>query len=342
MDIIQYFLFGDPSFNAQLAIVPAVLAAIISGASALANVIGQGVSNKKNRENVKESQQFQKDMYAQQLKDSLTYNSPQFKLSQLKQAGINPYLNSAFAGTEYSSSVPSTSTATNQSPDFSGFGDAANSFFQNKIAAKQLELMESQKDNVDADTDLKKKDADLKDVMISTQKVILENLPEQFRADLDIKWQTLENLGKEGNLTDATVRKTEQEINNLIAQEDLTKAETANVRETTAYIGRYYQLREREVVVAELNQQIAAYGVLLTERGIEVQEKLGDAEYANKTADTRLKEAMEALQRYRADHAFANETVPEYLTSAIHLGLGVLALRTGAFTKIKPIGFGKQ
>lgn len=235
MEIVQYILFGDPSFNAQYAVVPAIIAAIISGASALANVIGQGVSNKKNRENVKESQQFQKDMYAQQLKDSLTYNSPQFKLSQLKHAGINPYLNSAFAGTEYSSSVPSTSTAVNQSPDFSGFGDAANSFFQNKIASKQLELLESQKANLDADTKKKGSEKNKLDEETNTQKILNQYLPQKEQSEIERNLAEIDKLRSDKNVNEERVKEIRQSISESLSR---MKVNSATIRQIDAMVAK--------------------------------------------------------------------------------------------------------
>lgn len=263
---------------------------------------------------------YNEAMYSRQLVDTLHYSSPAYQVQKLKEAGLNPYLAVNGGQTIQSPTALPTETAKAQ------FGNPLET-------VGQIPLLKAQIDNINADTRLKEKEAGLKDTEISINKLALENMPEKIRAELDVMWQRLANLGAEGNLTNAKITETLNNAEKLVSESDLSKAQREYIQEQTKYVGAYYELEERKTVVAEMNNILQQYGLRLTERGVEVQEKLADA-------DIKIKEATAELEKYRADHPVANETVPKYIGSAISLLLSVLALRSGGFFKtMKPVGY---
>lgn len=298
-------------------------AGALIGATAL-NVAGQLGANGMNAGfasgQTYKQRKYNEAMYNRQLADTLHYSSPSYQVQKLKEAGLNPYLAVNGGQTIQSPTALPTETAKAQ------FGNPME-------AVGQIPLLKAQIDNINADTKLKEKEAGLKDTEININKLALDNMPQKIRAELDIMWQRLANLGAEGNLTNAKIIETLNNAEKLVSDSDLSKAQREYIQEQTKYVGAYYELEERKTVVAEMNNILQQYGLRLTERGVEVQEKLADA-------DLKIKEATAELEKYRADHPVANETVPKYIGSAISLLLSVLALRSGGFFKsMKPIGY---
>lgn len=135
--------------------------AIIQGASSLiGNIFGKKSNDDTNRTNLKIAQlnndwnerMLQKEMdynYDMWLKQN-AYNDPLAQRARMQAAGFNPYMalgqiGSGTAGSVGGVSTPSAQPVTMQpfQPDFSGIGDAAQSYVSNRIASKQAESVVS-------------------------------------------------------------------------------------------------------------------------------------------------------------------------------------------------------
>lgn len=136
---------------------PAVMAALISGASTLASAGGQtaftAARNKKQRK-------WSEKMYQRQYDDNLAlwnlqneYNSPQAQMNRYKQAGLSPHLvyGSGNAGTASNIDAPQAPNVDLETPDLSEIGrgghNAVESYFNTQTQQEQLKQI---KTNIDA------------------------------------------------------------------------------------------------------------------------------------------------------------------------------------------------
>jgi len=164
---------------------PLVLAAIISGGTALAgtgaNAAATGQMNRKSR-------QFSEKMYNRQYGDNLNlwhlqnaYNHPKAAKARLKEAGLNPALlyggsAAGAAGVASSVSAPSPIKPEFNTPDFSGIGDAGRSISNSIMARYDVAIKEKQVENMEKQNDLLSQQIKL---------ATIEQNRKQFDLDLD-------------------------------------------------------------------------------------------------------------------------------------------------------------
>ena len=158
-------------------------------------------------------------------KEKMT-NAYQWMMGDIQKAGLNPTL---MMGDSASPTMAGSSTP-------SPVGTPSNSFGSDMVSAmrlsKELGLMDAQKENIDADTELKGTQAGKTSAETEFQKIqnkyqeklididmaLKEETNRQIRADVKEKMQRIENLQKE-------IDKTEKEIDILKSQGKITEAD---------------------------------------------------------------------------------------------------------------------
>lgn len=140
---------------------PIIGSALIGGASSLiSNIFGKKNNDKSNEQNLKIAQmnnQWNERMMQKQMDYNYSmwqkqnaYNDPSAQRARMQAAGFNPYMALGQIGSGTAGSVGGVNTPSAQSvtvqpyqPDFSGIGQAAQSYVANRIASKQAESVVS-------------------------------------------------------------------------------------------------------------------------------------------------------------------------------------------------------
>ena len=162
--------------------------------------VAQSIANKRR---AREANEWSEQMYEKQLQDNLKVSSPKFQVQRLREAGLNPAL--AYNGEQNFSPASFPSAAQNPSNiDFSSLSD---------LAVKQAQI-----DNLEADSELKRKDAQGKSIQNEMNEIYLANLPESERLRLENAQQDLRNKL-------ATHHLTIEQANNLIEDTALKEAQ---------------------------------------------------------------------------------------------------------------------
>lgn len=264
--------------------------------------VAQSVANDRR---AKEANEWSEKMYKQQVQDNLKYNSPSFQVQRLKEAGLNP--NFAYNGDQTFSPASAPSGAQNPSNiDLSAMSD---------LAFKQAQI-----DNLNADSEVKRKDAEGKSIENEMNSIYLANLPESERLRLDNAQQDLRNKVASHQLT-------LQQANNLIedtalkeAQKGQTEAEKKYIEAQTKYVGWYAQLKGYEMQVLAQDSYYRGLQTLLN--GLQT-----GADIDIKKAEKDLREAEAAKSKYEADNYWKTTGLPKYLGSFIALIASALALK---------------
>lgn len=274
--------------------------------------IANAIANKKR---AKEANLWSEKMYEKQLQDNLKMSSPKFQVARLREAGLNPAL--AYNGEQ--STSPATSPSVTQYPsnfDFSAMSD---------LAVKQAQI-----DNLEADSQVKRKEAEGKSLENEMNAIYLANLPESERVRLDNAQQDLRNKV-------ATHQLTLEQANNLIedtalkeAQKGQTEAEKKYIEAQTKYVGWYAQMKGYEMQV--LAQDSYYRGLQLQLNAIQT-----GADVNIKDAEKDLKEAEASKARYEADNYWKTTGIPKYLGSLIALIASALALKKVGKTPPKDV-----
>lgn len=192
-----------------------VLAAAISAGSNLLNGVFQGISNRKNRkaqerENDKQ-RQFALDMWNR----NNEYNLPINQMSRLRQAGINPHLAYSNGSPMNTSNAPAQASGSplpaGESPRIN-IGELA-----------QLMLMKAQKENIEADTEKKKAEADNVGVNTESAKIELGYKERQLASQVNLTEQQIEE-------SKARVNKIGSEIESLAVGRDMTRQQIQNLK----------------------------------------------------------------------------------------------------------------
>lgn len=179
-------------------------ALIGAAASAGSSIFGNVLSAVSNANANKKSQQFAKDMYAQQRKDALAdvaaqneYNSPRSVMQRYRDAGLNENLIYG-NGTNAESAAPRASSPGSYSPqankwDLSGVGNSIASYYSIKSqqadldrTAKMLGIMDEQKKLLSAQTVKTLSEADLKNFDFNMKKEMSDAIANTIAANSGI------------------------------------------------------------------------------------------------------------------------------------------------------------
>lgn len=198
----------------------ALLAAGLTAATGLGNILSTGQLNRKNRK-------FQEDMWNK----ANAYNTPMKQMERFKQAGLNPHL---IYGQGNAGNTSYINPHQQETPDLTPFSEATMNYVSTKKQQTETDNMATAREVMEKDI-LLKQASTLKTLADVDQTNLNTDL---LRSNFDtILEQNVANLDKTKVDTEATtlgMEKTTQEITNLSAQLGLTEAQTANVKQQTA------------------------------------------------------------------------------------------------------------
>lgn len=245
------------------------------------------------------ARQWQEDYYQQ-------YESPQARIRQYEEAGLNPsllYGQNIGSGTAPSTSVPAGDSASVGLPS-SGAGDLL-SFIGQMMSIKSLiNKNNADADNASADADNKRADTDLK----KQQK---EWNPKLFQSEIH------KNEANAANLL-AGVKVAEEQVNKLIADENLI-ASQINLNEQQA-----------QLILQQCNKTaIEAANERLKSAGIKANNRLIAQQVLTEIARTSLTEAEDYLTNAKINETNANtalvsqKAISESVEAAIREKYGI-------------------
>ena len=212
-----------------------VLSSIVSGAFGL---VGTAMTNKSNRDQAQQSNEFNErmlqkqmdyntEMYNRQLSDELKYSDPSFIASRMVKAGYNPYLQNADVGSAVSSpsaqgiNPPSAVTA---QQDWSGLGGSVNAAVQvaqqvmDSRQRRSLEQANEEQVRIDNQTRAMENIARLNSIIQTTENTKLRNLYQETINSLQ-RNVMLSDIG----LKNSQQKKIEQDIRIGVLDESVKK-----------------------------------------------------------------------------------------------------------------------
>lgn len=196
------------------------------------------------------SSSFQKEMWQKENE----YNSPTAQIQRLVQAGVNPNM---FGGDNTAGSVGSavSPSASANMPHGTSATHGSSipvspvTYTNPLLESAQIRNLNSQSDKLNSDTDLNKANKQRLQELLSGEKDIqrLQILSQEF--DLEkLKPQQVDNLiaqtnnlNKSTESLDAQIDKIRQEINNLLAQENLTWEQISHAKIENQYLPEYLE-----------------------------------------------------------------------------------------------------
>lgn len=270
----------------------------------------QGDQMKKQVEHQKELMRYQSDL--QKNMQQFTWNNQYgAQVQGMRGAGINPAV------------MQGGSFGLNSAPSVGGGSASALPISLPNIA--ELSLLASQKKNVDADTRLKENQANLQSTQTklleaTLPSVIQQNSPEWLNMNMEQRRVEIDNLKKQGLLTDKQVEQIDHVIMQIDSQTDLNKQQKANLQvgiiqmaanikktlaeadEVTSRIAVNYAtvsfLRSQITLNGELaKSELIKRALMTAEKDLRVaQTKTEGAKKSNVEADTKKKEAEKTGQ----------------------------------------------
>lgn len=233
-------------------------AAIQAAASAVgtaANVTATGKLNKKNR-------QWQED----RMREQNEYNAPSQQMARLRAAGINPHL--AYSQGSISNSSAGVNTPQSTPQDFSGIGDAAQSYVATRMQQTQLKQMEKAMEVQDSEKKLKEAQviATLKGAAKTDQELLemqrlLETKVDQSKANLN---QT--NVNTE--LATKQIEKTLQDISSSKTGEKLSQAQIQSITQGIKESAQRIKLLKTEGKGKEIDNEVKSVQENMWKQGI--------------------------------------------------------------------------
>lgn len=231
------------------------------------NTINKAIDYNFNKKLMYKQQRFVTQMYNQQLKDKLKYDDPTYTTSRLKASGLNPYL---LQGGNGFGSMDFTTPSAPSGGNIGGYGT-------NTLGMQDIALKRAQIENVEADTEKKKKEADKLGTEISLNEITMGNLDDIQKTQIYKMESDISNIITNTSLQFMTTQKVEKEIEELnkiidrtIAETKVKEEEAKNIRADTYCKYVYARLEARKVNVAEMNVKLAEYGVQLTKDGLQL------------------------------------------------------------------------
>ena len=198
------------------------LSAGIAAGGSLINGLLQGDQNAKNRKWQSKENQKARDYNTMMWEKNNAYNDPTQQMARLKNAGINPHLAYSQGGVTNTSSSPASSNASSM-PEGRAPQLDVNALLNAQLIGEQI-------DNIKADT--KKKEAEAKNIGTDTEgktlqngitTKVLENWQNTYDADMlfkksatSVNYSNIQVNDKKIEVSDMDIKRTTQEINNLI------------------------------------------------------------------------------------------------------------------------------
>lgn len=254
------------------------------------NLFGNLFTNSQNRRSIEQTNRL--NMQMQQNQNAWNermwhmnneYNTPANQLKRLKEAGLNPDLmyGNPSQGT---SASPAQGTTPSHAEAFQslGFGDmfsnAQQLMMQKKANDAQIKLMNSQAEQMEVETQLKKKDLGTYDKRFELVKQAADDASKKIMSDIQVNQQSI---------NESVAR-----VNEIAAREKLTLEQAATEVVNRAFLEESFQERLEQIRLqnnltrAQANQLIAATKLLLEQVVTE------QAKQANIQADTNYKNAQ--------------------------------------------------
>lgn len=267
------------------AIAPIVIGALISAISAIASAgIGAGVDAAKNKKltgaereandftasealknrefqsaEAEIGRQWEEDMY-------LKYESPEARIRQYQEAGLNPslmYGNASSGSAPMSTSVPSGSAVSSVSHNpFSVITSMLQIMSNIRESSAQIRKTNAEIENIDADTRNKEQayqwNPQLWESQLKTGEVDRQNM----LAGIDLAKANIKHLGVQDVLSDEMRNKIKSEIGKINAETVKINAETGRIEVDTRFL-------DEKVVTEILNQGLISAQTVLTNSSAE-------------------------------------------------------------------------
>lgn len=200
-----------------------IAGAAIAGGVALASGIYSGVSagkmNKRGERFQREENEKARAYNDRLISDAQAYNDPKRQMERLKAAGINPHM-------AYANGAPM--NVQQQTPTASTSSTAPNYKMADMSSATQglmnVAMMKSQIDNLNADTEKKRAEARNTTTNTDISAVELENKVNQVNQENMIRDVQINGGVAQKDLTLEQVRKTNQEVANLVSTNEQIRA----------------------------------------------------------------------------------------------------------------------
>lgn len=202
-----------------------IAAAAISAGAALAGTAASALStgklNKKNR-------QWQED----RMREQNEYNHPAQQMARLRQAGINPHL--AYSQGSISNSSAGVNTPQQTPQDFSGIGDAAQSYIATRMQQTQIDQMKKSMEVADAEKSLKQAQeiATLSGAAKTDQELL--EMQSLLQTKIDQSKANLNQTNVNTQLAQTQIGKVLQDISASRTGQRLSEAQISNIKQTIA------------------------------------------------------------------------------------------------------------
>lgn len=265
------------------------------------NLFGNLFTNSQNRQSIEQTnrlnmqmQQYQNAWNERMWHMNNEYNTPTNQIKRLKEAGLNPDLmyGNPSQGT---SSAPAQGTAPSHAEAFQslGFGDmfsnAQQFMMQKKANDAQIKLMNSQAEQMDVDTQLKKKDLGTYDKRFELVKQAAEDSSKKIMSEIEVNQQSIiESAGR---------------VALLAAQEKMTLEQAATEVVNRAFLQESFQDRLEQIRLQNKLTKAEAAKANKMIRLIAEQILTEQARQINITEDTNLKniQGLATLQQMNLD-----------------------------------------
>ena len=207
------------------------ISAGIAAGGSLINGLLQGDQNAKNRKWQSKENQKARDYNTEMWEKNNEYNDPTQQMARLKNAGINPHLAYSQGGVTNTSSSPASSNASSM-PEGRAPQIDTNALLNARLVGEQI-------NNIKADT--AKKQAEAQNIGTDTEgktlangitTKVLENWNNTYEADMNFKksstsvnYSNIQVNDKKIEVSDMDIKRTTQEITNMISQNEKLGAE---------------------------------------------------------------------------------------------------------------------
>nr|QJB21194.1 MAG: DNA pilot protein [Microvirus sp.] len=213
-------------------------AGIVAGGS-LVNGLMQGTQNRANRKWQSKENQKARDYNTMMWEKNNAYNDPSQQMARLKNAGINPHLAYSQGGVTNSSTSPASSNASSM-PEGRAPQLDVNAMLNARLIGEQI-------NNIKADT--LKKEAEAKNIGTDTEAKTLqngittkelENWQTTYDAEMSFKksatsvnYSNIQVNDKKIEVSDMDIKRTTQEITNLVTTNSKLEAEINSIVQKT-------------------------------------------------------------------------------------------------------------
>lgn len=292
---------GNALKSAATGLVGGAPGALLSmGTSLIGSIFGNNM-NRKNQERTQawqekmnlQQQQWQEDMWNM----NNAYNSPQAQMQRLQAAGLNPNnASAAILGTNATSQMAQQPTIPNGNPIPGVNVDLVGAMNEGMRTNKEMQLLESQRENIEADTLGKLKNIEGTDAQIKLwQKqgdlmdIDILNKPKEYEAVINQANQLAAKAAADAHLSESEANKLDYVVENILPLEkqlsegkiQLTQQELKEgVARTASLFAQaalaYAQAKTEGKKQDLLEKQAQGQGIENTIRGIDALFEFGD------------------------------------------------------------------